>query len=229
MKNKYFGDINDYRKYGILRILSDLKILVCWMLTADDNRSDGKFINYLQNSKKFRHFDEHLFDTLKLTLEQQVRHTSNCETVRLIPNASYYSKLLTDNVLERDIYFSELYEKAANYDLVFLDPDNGLEVHSVKKGNRNSSRYLYYEEVERLYRGGSSLMIYQHFIREERDAFIKRISGKLKIITGAPEIFHLKTSNVVFFIVSTPGHVEYFNKMIPQISNTWKKQIILSP
>ena len=39
MKNQYFGDINDYRKYGLLRILSTygpIKTAVCWMLTPDD-------------------------------------------------------------------------------------------------------------------------------------------------------------------------------------------------
>jgi hypothetical protein len=39
MKNQYFGDINDYRKYGLLRILSDegsMRTGVCWMLTRDD-------------------------------------------------------------------------------------------------------------------------------------------------------------------------------------------------
>ena len=36
MKNQYFGDVNDYRKYGLLRLLGragKVKIGVCWMLT----------------------------------------------------------------------------------------------------------------------------------------------------------------------------------------------------
>jgi hypothetical protein len=39
MKNQYFGDINDYRKYGLLRMLhstGDGRLLVAWMLTPDD-------------------------------------------------------------------------------------------------------------------------------------------------------------------------------------------------
>ena len=46
MKNQYFGDINDYRKYGLIRILSNSGIIrtgICWMLTPDDTRTDGKF------------------------------------------------------------------------------------------------------------------------------------------------------------------------------------------
>jgi hypothetical protein len=44
MKNQYFGDINDYHKYGLLRQLGkggQLTTAVCWMLTPDDGRSDG--------------------------------------------------------------------------------------------------------------------------------------------------------------------------------------------
>jgi len=40
MKNQYFGDINDYRKYGLLRLLTDggdIRTAVCWMLTPGDD------------------------------------------------------------------------------------------------------------------------------------------------------------------------------------------------
>ena len=39
MKDQYFGDISDYRKYGILRALRSKvqgTLLVAWMLTPDD-------------------------------------------------------------------------------------------------------------------------------------------------------------------------------------------------
>jgi hypothetical protein len=44
MKNQYFGDINDYRKYGLLRILQSTgngRLLVAWMLTPDGGSRDG--------------------------------------------------------------------------------------------------------------------------------------------------------------------------------------------
>jgi len=39
VKNQYFGDINDYRNYGLLRILisgGGIKTIVCWVLRPDD-------------------------------------------------------------------------------------------------------------------------------------------------------------------------------------------------
>ena len=52
MKNQYFGDVNDFRKYGLLRTLqraSGLAVGVCWFLTIDDHAGDGERRNYLTN------------------------------------------------------------------------------------------------------------------------------------------------------------------------------------
>ncbi len=51
MKHQYFGDINDYRKYGLLRQLSNfgqIATSVCWMLTPDaPGNVDGQKLAYL--------------------------------------------------------------------------------------------------------------------------------------------------------------------------------------
>ena len=42
MKEQYVGDVSDYRKYALLRALSQsgtIKVGVCWMLTLPDTRS----------------------------------------------------------------------------------------------------------------------------------------------------------------------------------------------
>jgi len=44
MKNQYFGDENDYKKYGLLNTLTgrtDLSTAVCWMLTPDEAGAGG--------------------------------------------------------------------------------------------------------------------------------------------------------------------------------------------
>lgn len=55
MKNQYFGDINDFRKYGILRALAGppLSLVVSWMLTPDDGSTDGEFISYLSEPRRW--------------------------------------------------------------------------------------------------------------------------------------------------------------------------------
>ena len=67
MKDQYVGDINDYRKYALLRALSSggaNRIGVCWMLTPSDGRSDGNKLAYLQQPERHRRVDPELFEIL---------------------------------------------------------------------------------------------------------------------------------------------------------------------
>jgi hypothetical protein len=64
LKNQYFGDINDYRKYGLLRLLAGvggLRIGVAWMLTPDDGCSDGGKTGYVKHPEQWRESDPALF------------------------------------------------------------------------------------------------------------------------------------------------------------------------
>lgn len=82
MKNQYFGDINDYRKYGLLRQLSGkgaISTAVCWMLTPDaEGSNDGQRLAYLQQPERFSHYDPALFDLLHQKV--QVRGLRNVHT-----------------------------------------------------------------------------------------------------------------------------------------------------
>lgn len=67
MKEQYAGDINDYRKFAILRRLRDdgrTRIGVCWMLTPPDGRNDGARTQFLQQPNVWRRYDPELHDKL---------------------------------------------------------------------------------------------------------------------------------------------------------------------
>ena len=59
MKVQYFGDVNDYRKYALLRLIANtgLKIGVNWLLTPDDGRTDGNKRGYLAQREAWRHYE----------------------------------------------------------------------------------------------------------------------------------------------------------------------------
>ena len=64
MKDQYFGDINDYRKYGLLRALqsnADGRLLVAWMLTPDDGGRDGGLRSYLEDPQTRRNYRSRAF------------------------------------------------------------------------------------------------------------------------------------------------------------------------
>lgn len=134
MKNQYVGDINDYRKYGLLRALQsdgNRSLLVAWMLTADDGGRDGGFRGYLESPATWAQYDDELFNGLvDLVRAGLPRTVSMIEAAGLLPRASYYSALVPDSRRSREAWREELLRVAAGVDLVFLDPDNGIEVRS---------------------------------------------------------------------------------------------------
>jgi hypothetical protein len=146
MKNKYFGDINDYKKYGLLRALTDqgeISTTVCWVLTEDDDRSDGRRIQYLEQPEKWRYHDPEVFDHLQVqVMQRRIRSVDAIEGTDVLPNCRFYSPLVGDDVKARQHYFRELLKFAKGSQLVFFDPDNGLEVKSVPSGCKNSSKLL---------------------------------------------------------------------------------------
>ena len=151
MKNQYFGDLNDFRKFGLIRSLTgfgELSTAVCWMLTPDDCTTDGKFIDYLQQPAEYRHLDLELFDKLKYYVSAAgERRLSAVDEARILPSAKCYSEVLPDDANGRRNYFLSFWKLAEGCDLIFFDPDNGMEVKSKPSGKAGSSKYLYWPEL----------------------------------------------------------------------------------
>jgi hypothetical protein len=131
VKNQYFGDINDYRKYALLRALCgcDTRLSVCWMLTRDDTGPDGKKTTYLDQSARWRHFDPELFDSLREAVPNN-RRVTWAEEMGILRTACFFSRLIDDSRDKRQQYFKDFLCCAHHSELVFFDPDNGLEVPS---------------------------------------------------------------------------------------------------
>ncbi|HWE49181.1 MAG TPA: hypothetical protein VG273_05310 [Bryobacteraceae bacterium] len=229
MKDQYFGDVNDFRKYGLLRALTlagALRLGVCWMLTAEDSRTDGQFLRYLEDSKEFRGKDPELFDWLKHTIEvEKVRHVARIEKSNLLGNSFFHSQMLTDCEHARREYFTASRAALAGCDLVFFDPDNGIEIKSRPVGRKDSSKHLYWDEVSRTFEAGSSVLIYQHFIRENRAQFSARISEDLQKKTGAAAVFSFSTPYALFVLASQERHVALFAGKLQRIGEVWGKHI----
>lgn len=229
MKHQYFGDINDYRKYGLLRSIiraTGLRLLVAWMLTPDDGSTDGKFIAYLQQPKKWSEHDPALFHELKEALgSAQNRRVALIEKTDLLPNTEFFSNPTPDLGSDRGLWFRSLADMADRSDFVFLDPDNGLEVKSKPYGRKDSSKYLYWREVETLWASRKSLLIYQHFIHENRLKFIQRMLEALRTATSGSCVEAFSTPHVVFLMALQPEHQHLFQPIVGAVQENWDGQI----
>jgi hypothetical protein len=229
MKDQYFGDVNDYRKYGLLRTLTarqSLKLGVAWMLTPPDGRADGSHVAYLNEPERFRACDPPLFDALRNSLQRRcVRCVSEVRRARLLPGAIFDDTIVPDAASAREALFKRLLRRFRAADLIFFDPDNGLEVKSRSWGRPGSAKYLFWREAEAAFGQGHSLLIYQHFPRVERAGYSARLAAELRARTGAARIFRFHTSGVLFLLASQPRHADLLERGAARMKSVWCGQV----
>ncbi|MEJ0053612.1 MAG: hypothetical protein WDN10_02705 [bacterium] len=230
MKNQYFGDLSDYKKYGLLRTLSiegECSLTVCWMLTRDDQSTDGRHTTYLADVREWRNHEPLVFDLLADAVFKNSRNLEIVEKSGLIPNSNYFREEIGDAPSQREAFFARLADEARNSDIVFLDPDNGLEVKSVPYGSKGAHKYIYRSEIEKLSRNGLSILLYQHFGRKERSEFIRAIALKLIDWLNVEEVFSLRTTHTVFFLVPKAAHRSRIDRSLQAVNRQWGDKIFI--
>lgn len=231
MKHQYFGDVSDYKKYSVLRAITDsggLRMVVAWMLTPEDKRNDGNVNKYLQNPAKWRKYETDIFDFLyESVVTNQTKDLGLVEKRNIVPEVTYFWDVLTDEITNRKLYFDKLKQKSEGFDLVFVDPDNGIATSSVTKGRKNSSKYVFMDEISDLWDQNHSLLIYQHFPRVNRTEYIKRKVGEIKDFLRNEEAYVIRTTYMVYFLIPKKRHAKNFKDLKQKIEDRWGKEIIV--
>lgn len=202
---------------------------VCWMLTEDDGGKDGHRTGYLREPERWRSFEPTLFEFLRRhVIERKTRNVRAVESSKVLPNCRFYSRILTDDCVQRQRYFDQFLGFARGAELVFFDPDNGIEVKSATYGRRNSSKYLYWNEIERTLRANHSLLIYQHLPPKPRRPLIRHLARRLLQVSGGEIVYVLRTGKVAFFLVPRRGSVALFRKGVSAVERTWNRVLTVS-
>jgi hypothetical protein len=230
MQNRYFGDIGDFGKYGMLRLLinNDLKLGVNWYLYPDEHHNkDGKHIRYLKNdADNLSLCDKELYDFLKEVISSDhlnlSRNVSIIEKSGLLKDTLFYRKELSlpysSNKMVREALRKSWYdaslEAMAPVEVIFCDPDNGLQIDSVSSTARKGGKFILYEEVKKYYQSGKSLIVYNHgplwFGTGEMPLYIGKLFRKLTVCLGSEvSIACMKwgtTSKRFYFWIMKPEH-----------------------
>src|ERR1035437_6286527 len=185
MQDRYAGDVGDFGKFGLLRHLCGEtaqdkhgrleKPGVIWYKTDPGKKEKesphGKFINYLQTEIKkprlYMECDEPLFTALAHVVKKN-RTIEALEAEDLLPGAVYWSK--DENVRHgkkkstcpRADWFQSAFAATGGCDLVFLDPDNGIECADLRPTRGESRKYVFRCEVGKLIKRGQSVVVYHH-------------------------------------------------------------------
>lgn len=198
MKNQYAGDVGDYTKLGILRGLENagFSIGLNWYLTPDEPEhsktfTDGKHTKFLKCDCDTP--DKNLHCALQKIGLSKNRSVARLEQAKLFKNALFYNKML--EAKNRDKWHSEALKKLHKQDVIFLDPDNGLEVKSTKPYSKNGNKYTTYKEATDYYAQGATVIIYKHRDRKPESEYLKRFyQFKDMEKTRNAKMFYLRAS-----------------------------------
>jgi len=185
MQDRYAGDVGDFGKFSLLKFLfsrEGYQLGVVWYLFPDEStNADGKHTDYVTKTP-FLACDEHLCKKLSsiVSTERSVRSLAQGKLLK--KDTVYFSEQLdfhlshptqskadkTFRESHRENWLRRAVATMASCNVVFLDPDNGLEIDSCKKRSQlKAGKYTYYSEVTALARGKLVCVIYHHLNRHK--------------------------------------------------------------
>ena len=208
MKNQYFGDVRDLFKYDliqwILKEISSLQFTFIPMLTENDpKRGDGGKRDFDRakkggrpgtHNKELMEFLKKYGDKRDFTEIENYFKPNGFEIV-IYKGHEYFDKRM------RNKYFEKILEEYLRKSLVFVDPDNGLQIKNSKE------KHLLYSEVKALYNrmdDDSILMIFQYFPRARykyKEYSPEGRANKLEEETGDLPIY-ISDNEIIFFLLT---------------------------
>src|SRR5262249_7553931 len=96
-------------------------------------------------------------------------------------------------------------------DLVFFDPDNGLETHCVRRHAPKAGKYVFWDELKPFWDRGQSLIVYNHLnrsasVREQTEVLRKKFRDKFADAGEILALLFRRGSCRHFWIVSQATH-----------------------
>jgi hypothetical protein len=232
MKNQYFGDIRDLFKYDLItEIMKGIRPLQKFtfipMLTPNDNRNDGNKRNFTEknagylNERRLKQFLTqwgHDVSKEKRDFGEIKKYFKEVGIgINIFKENSYFTKR------NRSDYFHKVDDALLSDALIFVDPDNGMEIKN------NTERHILYAEMKSFYSSmseNSLLMAIQFKHRITKDYWKeyeleRRSLALLSIVDSLPT--YIADYEIAFFILSkslkkeaSKAIIEY-NKKYPQL------------
>lgn len=176
VQDRYAGDIGDFGKFALLRALAPGRRLgICWYRTdgSGESNNDGRHLAYLRRPDRFRQLDPECFDALGSFVEdfradRCRRAIESLEALALLPSDSlFHGKLCPGLPVARQDWAARMVKSMEGANLIFLDPDNGLE------GAALSPKSTAIADLVALRRSGRALLLYHHQSRRAGGAVVE--------------------------------------------------------
>ena len=214
----------------------------------ETHNGDGKHIHYLYpsayNQERYRDCDPTLYDTLREIVRSNRRNVSNIRNCQVLPlGTRFYEAVLTfnrpddqgpfarkDRVARRKAWLYDALKFTDGCDVVFIDPDNGLEV-KVDPYHRRGPKYVYFDELLPYLERNQSLVIYHHIGRH--GSALDQIRDRLtqihsKLGREAFALLYHRGSARAFFVVPDPRHrMDLISKAKMLMLSPWSRHFEL--
>ena len=220
MKHQYFGDIIDLFKFDLLESLrKDLLlggITYVVMLTENDQRNDGNRRNY----DKAIAGKENLELLTFVKNYQDVKDRNVTEINKYFATKGILFSCLNEEFKhkERKKYFSEISKSDLNNQLIFFDPDNGLEIM------KSNHKHIKFEELRKCYDeidDKSIISVIQFKSREKWEE--TTLPNKLRKFKDYDFVTCIYGPAIAFFIIAKT------EKRLGDIQDSLKKYVIKYP
>lgn len=186
MQDRYAGDVGDFGKFALLRYLfanGSYRIGVIWYLFPNESHNnDGGHIGYA-HERRFLDCDNDLGESLQKVLAGK-RSVASLEKAGVLPAKTvYFSELLDFHIRHpsqthedkgarengRIDWLTNANQRVSDCNVLFLDPDNGLQIASCQKMNQmKSGKFAYYSEISVLAKDKQACVIYHHLNRHRK-------------------------------------------------------------
>lgn len=231
MQHRYVGDVGDFGKFALLNAFaaSGLRLGVIWYLNEfEEDNADGNFIYF----GHLESLDSQLYERLGHIRETK-RHLSQIHSGSVLPadtlffdgvlprpDAPCYSPRQREPEKQRrEAWFRNANEAMSTAQLVFLDPDNGIEPRGFGMHSTRACKYAFESEVRRLIASGKSVIVYQHqnrngTLKEQVERSVLRFAD---VATDAFAItFHAFAVRAYIILPANKTHKELLSKCCTQ-------------
>lgn len=233
MRDEYVGDVGDFGKYILLNKLRELSngkinLGVNWYYNTKQEKhsSDGRYTNYVdpsyRNADRYKRCSPDIYEQLRAIVDEKQRKISEIEDRQILFDGTiFYSKPLpwefnspSERENKREDWFKDSLKKLGDADIVFLDPDNGIQTSNVRKTKAEAVKYVFSDEIDQYYNGKKTVIIYNHRDRTPQEKYEERFIALQKLVQ--PRVLRFKRFSVRDYIFLPQEHHQ---KLIDELIN----------
>jgi hypothetical protein len=201
MQVRQLGGIGDFGKFALLRHLTkDRRLAVCWYLAGESSETGDRerHYDYLKRPEDFRHLAPEVFDHLVEFdggRSALIDPLTELHMSRILGNAVFLRQEVPRRTSSRQQWLESLVDSVRGMDLVFLDPDCGIQ------GKRLTTGHVALAEIAALRLPERTLIVGHQ--QSGRRSEVRFLADQMRSLGCDPvEIIRLRLATSRFYVIA---------------------------